>query len=309
MSDDEEIRRNIENGNFCGRDYYVDNMEDSDNIVDSCKPCPPGNENWYVQGPPPRLLKRIDNPEMDQLIQCSGGDTVSTEFLLTLDPNFDERGAMGVPTWKEKQQSANIKKCKLDPVTGTVDNNETCKSVQQDYSQSIDDEDNLNAYFRNYNLFEECVRAKGRDMKGMGEYSLVNQLTKVSKSTIDNCLETLPPINICDIGYSDMFLSVPELIIEEGGYGKLKPEDIGTFDRTSRQIIRYAYNDELNICGDVSDTTKSLYNISNKKSEIKFDNLGSLWPDNKAGFGDYITIFLRWAIISLVLYWFVKIIK
>ena len=58
-----------------------------------------------------------------------------------------------------------------------------------------------------------------------------------------------------------------------------------------------------------SDTTKSLYNISNKMGEIKIESLGSLWPDDSARISDYVTIFLRWAIISLVLYWFVKIIK
>ena len=134
------------------KDHYVDIMIDSEDITGSCKAYPPGNDIWYVQGPPPRLLKKIDDTEMDQLIQCSGGKQFSPEFLRTLDPNFVERGATGVPTWKEKQQSANIKKCKLDPVTGTVDNNETCKSVEYDYKKGIDDEDNLNAYFRNYNL-------------------------------------------------------------------------------------------------------------------------------------------------------------
>lgn len=309
MSDKQMLRKNITNGNFCGKNHYVDVMVDSGDITEQCNDCPPGKNSWYVEGPPPRILKKIGNYEMDQLIQCSGGDTVSPEFLKTLDPNFDERGAMGVPTWKEKQQAANIKQCKLDPVIGKVEDNETCQPVQSNYKHSDTDADSeLSKYYKNYEMFEKCIRKKSRDMDAGGEYSLIKQLTNISKSYTNDCLETLPPIDYCDIGYSEMFLSTPPLIIEENGYNSLRDEDQEDYDRTTRQMVRYAYEEEMDVCGDVSDQTRSLYNMSNQAVSFKI-NIGDLWPSSNARFKDYLSISFKWIILSIVLYWLVKLIK
>lgn len=307
MSDKQKVQNNITNGNFCGTNYYIDTMIDTKDITEQCKKCPPGKDIWYVEGPPPRLLKKIDTYEMNHLIQCSGGDTVSPEFLKKIDPDFDEIGATGVPTWKETQQAANIKKCKIDPITGKVEDNETCEPTQSNYS-SEDTEEKLNDYYRNSKIFEKCIREKSRDTKGGGEYSLVNQLTALSKSYINDCLETLPPTDYCDIGYSELFLTVPSVVIEENGYSSVKDGDQEAYDRTTRQMVRYAYDEEMDACGKISDETRSLYNMSNRDVSFQI-NIGDLWPPQNAKFKDYLVISFKWLIISLILYWVVKLIK
>ena len=121
---------------------------------------------------------------------------------------------------EEKQQAANIKQCKLDPVIGKVEDNETCQPVQSNYKHSDTDADSeLSKYYKNYEMFEKCVRKKSRDMDTGENVVCIKQLTNISKSyTNDFVLETSPPIDYCDIGYSGMFLSTPPLIIEENGY-------------------------------------------------------------------------------------------
>ena len=305
MSEQQKIRSNITNGNFCGANYYVDTMASTDDMTQKCKKCPPGKGVWYEEGPPPRVFKKVDNVEIDQLIQCSGGDTVSSEFIKTLEPNFDEQGPTGVPTWKEAQQAKNIKNCKVDPVTNVVENNETCQSMDRK-PPDIDNE--LNEYYRNYKLFEKCVREKSQEMKAEGEYSLVKQLTDLSKSYINDCLETLPPTNYCDIGYADMFVSAPSIVMKSNGYSMIRDGDQGSYDRTMRHMVRYAYEQEVDACGDVSDQSRSLYNMSNQDVSFQI-NIGDLWPPENAKLKDYLVITFKWLIISLILYWVVKLIK
>lgn len=309
MSDKETLRRNITNGNFCSKDHYIDLMTDSVDVVDQCKRCPPGNGSWYDQGPPARLLKRIDDSEMDQLIQCSGGTTVPVDFLKNLDSTFDEVGDRGIPAWKAHQQAKNIKNCNRDPVTNVVENNETCQSNDSILNPS-DSEEQLSNFFLNYRLFEKCVREKSREMRGSGEFSLMKQLTELSKTYADSCLDTLPPTDYCDIGYSEMFLSTPSIIVEENGYETIRNESKEDYGRTTRQMIKYAYDEELETCGDVSDRTRSLYDLLNKKLSFKFNiKLGDMWPKPNAQIKDYALIAFKWMIISLILYWVIKLIK
>ena len=101
------LRKNITNGNFCRKNHYVD-VVDLKILLNSAMTRPPGKNSWYVEGPTPVLKEKIGNYEMDQLIQCLGWRHGFSRTLKTLDPNFDERGATGVPTWKKKSNKLQI---------------------------------------------------------------------------------------------------------------------------------------------------------------------------------------------------------
>ena len=75
----------------------------------------------------------------------------------------------------------------------------------------------------------------------------------------------LPPTDICEKGYSELYTSVPSIYLQENGIEQLTPLQQRVHDRTMRQLFREAYYTEENVCGSVSSQTASLNNISNKQ--------------------------------------------
>ena len=96
-----EVITNINEGNFCGPDYYIQKTVNPKSISEQCKRCPPGKGEWYIEGPPESIPpnKRLTNTQLTQLKQCSGGGTVTPDFIRTIDTDFRRNGT-GEPTWK-----------------------------------------------------------------------------------------------------------------------------------------------------------------------------------------------------------------
>ena len=262
-----EVITNINEGNFCGPDYYVKKMMNHKSISEQCMRCPPGKDEWYFQGPPESIPPntRLTNTQLTQLKQCSGGSTVTPDFIRTLDPNFRETDASGEPTWKSLQQSENVKHCPVDPIAGRVTDNETC---QPDEIDAPNDEQDTDTYEMQFKRFTECVKTKIPKIED--EFTLVNELKRISSNITEDCLDTLPPTDICEKGYSELYTSVPSLYLQENGIDQLTPPQQRVYDRTIRQLSREAYATEENVCGTVTSQTASLNNIANQQLKDSF---------------------------------------
>ena len=317
-----EVRNNINNGNFCGLDYYVKRSENAKEIQEQCMKCPPGKDEWYFQERSEKIPPntRLTDTQLNQLKQCSGGSTVTPDFIRTLDPNFRETDASGEPTWKSLQQSENVKHCAVDPLSGKVTDNETCQRDSIDKPATPPD-----TYETQFKLFTDCINKNVSKIDD--EFQLVNQLKELSMKDINHCLETLPPADICDQGYSEMYTSVPSIYLKQNGITQLSTKQQTAYDRTIRQLSREAYVTESSTCGNVTSKTASMNNISNDQIKDVYPSLPisqgvsvfqsfvkgildfivsvleeiGIWPENNTSVRQLIVIATRVAIFTLVI--------
>ncbi len=321
-----EVITNINEGNFCGPDYYIQKTVNPKSISEQCKRCPPGKGEWYIEGPPESIPpnKRLTNTQLTQLKQCSGGGSVTPEFIRTIDSDFRETDSSGEPTWKVLQKSANVKGCLIEPVSGKVNDNEGCRPSQP--TNTISEENETDTYETQFKRFTECVKSKIPKIED--EFTLVNELKRISSNTTEECLDTLPPTDICEKGYSELYTSVPSIYLQENGIDQLTPPQQRVYDRTLRQLSREAYDTEENVCGSVSSQTASLHNISNQQLKDTFTyssfNQGissiqtmirgilnflvsllksiGIWPQKDASIRELLIIATRVVVFSLLVY-------
>ena len=264
----EKVKQNIKK-NFCGKNYYVEKKINRKSVEEQCKRCPPGKDDWYEELPDKKV--RLTTKQLNQLKQCSGGDTVKPDLIRKYDANFIQTDPSGEPTWKILQKNENIKDCLVDPVTGEVSDNDNCEPIQP--TEKLDE--NTDGYEIQFKRFTECVRKKVPLIED--EFTLVNELKRISSTTTEDCLDILPPQDICDNGYSELYMSVPSIYLQENGIDKLTKPQQAVYDRTMRQLLREAYDTEEDVCGAVSNNTISLNNISYKQLKDSYPEI----PINK----------------------------
>jgi len=296
--DKSAVRSHILKENTCGKDHYVDEIVSKDDIVQTCMKCPPGKGDWYfphqpLTPPNLRVSKHASDEQTDQLIMCSGGSTVTKDTIQSFDPDFKET-VNNEPTWKVKQQGANIKKCPIVPHTGKVRfNDHRCPVKSPKHSGGLVPEEDR---------FSECVRKKYKDVSDENE--LMKKLTFLRTS---DCHYLLPKdTDSCEKGFLDMFVSLPHEILNNNNKGHLKDGYRKEFDLSVRNMMKQSSEAESDRCQSVSDTTHSLIDDTKYTVDFKFPDISALWfaedKDTFSGLYSFAQRFLNFMAVVVAIY-------
>ena len=153
--------------------------------------------------------------------------------------------------------------------------------------------------------FQKCVADLYKGIQGDNEF-MARLHSFGSEEYTRECIDLLDKEE-CEEGFSSYFVGLTDKILAQNNRGHLASEYPEKYQSIQRNHIDDASFHELKLCGEVSQTTKSLLNLS-ENIDVDFrlpsmDDFASLWVFNeKHSWIQNLTKLLNMAVIAVIVY-------